>query len=92
MVNVTVSHRHPSLIFAGKDGAYPSGSSEVRILASPANFRLRQRKWLIAENTLAYYELELIEAVKRFIVQLQVGLNHELSNMTNLTVGMTNLT
>jgi hypothetical protein len=68
VVNVTVSHLHPSLIFAGKDGAYPSGSSEVRILASPANIRLRQRKWLIAENTQAYYEMELIEAVNSLIV------------------------
>ncbi len=49
---------HPSLMFAGSDGAYPSEAGApllVRLLAFPTNIRLGW-KGLPETNSLAYYE------------------------------------
>ncbi len=60
----------PSLMFAGKAGAYPSEGASLlgRLLASPTNLRLGW-KGLPRTNTLAYYESLKITTVKSFIVQ-----------------------
>jgi hypothetical protein len=71
-VFVTDSHFHPSLIFAGKVGTYPSGATYRTLLygrpAFPANIRR-----LETTNTLAYYDMELITLVKCLIVHATVA-------------------
>ncbi len=47
--------KKPSLMFAGKAGAYPSAPLQDRPLALPTNIRLGCRG-LPGTNTLAYYE------------------------------------
>ncbi len=56
----------PSLIFASKAEAHPSGARDG-LLALPTNIRLG-RKCLVA-NSLGYNTVKLITAVKSFIVQ-----------------------
>ncbi len=60
----TVSPFHPSLIFACKAGAYPSGVlSKVRFQDLPVNIRLG----LTVINSLDYYyNTEFITAIKKF--------------------------
>ncbi len=64
---------HPSLIFAGKVGAYLSGAlmrvqPNGRLLALPENIRLGWKLMAVA-NTLTFYNAAAIMAVKSFIVQ-----------------------
>jgi hypothetical protein len=53
---VTISHFHPSLTFADKAGAFPSGATICRTGVEVA-------------NTLAYYGEEFITALEGVIVQ-----------------------
>ncbi len=60
-------HFHPSLILAGKAGAYQSGAFtglhyNGRLLALPANIRLGW-KLLVVANNLAYCDTANIKAV-----------------------------
>ncbi len=68
----TVRHFHPSLIFAGKTGAYQSEApyaipSICRLPAMTLNIRLGW-KWLTVANTLAFYDTAIITSVKSFKV------------------------
>ncbi len=52
-----VSHVHPSLVFAGKAGAYQSGAPPLMFGSGlSANIRLRWKSTKVA-NTLAYFDM-----------------------------------
>jgi hypothetical protein len=59
----TVSRLHPSLIFVGKVGAYPTGGG--RLQALPANISLVCR-WLTVTKPLAYDDTEKNYDRKKF--------------------------
>ncbi len=66
---VTVSQLKLRVIFAGKAGAYPSGTPYgTPLKALPENIRLGW-KWLTEANTLDYYNTELITVVKVIMAQ-----------------------
>jgi hypothetical protein len=64
------------LVYLGKAGAYQSGATHgaqlKRLALSHQKIRLGW-KWLTLGNTLAYYDMAKIAAVKSFTVQVPGG-------------------
>ena len=81
----SVSHFHPSLVFASKAGAYHSGAPNSTLLLKLASSLARniglEWKWLTLTNTLAYYNTARITAVKSFIVQAPVVFTYFCQNI-----------
>jgi len=67
-----VSYFHPSLIFAGKAGAYSSkahNGAPLQGSKAMAKYIRLGWKWQTVTNALPRFDMELITAVESFIVQ-----------------------